>query len=103
MHEADGVWTTQIWPVNVRPRSALVFECVESGDVKAVRNLLQSGQLSIRDHKSGVSKDLSLFEVSFITKDSCKFQASLPFAAGGPPWASRALQVFATRELDLPQ
>jgi hypothetical protein len=33
IHQADGVWTAQIWPINVRPRSALVFDYVRSGDV----------------------------------------------------------------------
>jgi hypothetical protein len=64
VHEADGVWTTQIWTVNVRPRHAVVFEYVRSGDVEAVRELLQSGKLSMRDFRVGHYKDESLFEVS---------------------------------------
>jgi hypothetical protein len=66
LHEADGVWTTQIWSVNVRPSTAVVFEYVQSGDVEAVRELLQSGQLSIRDHMDcGLHfPQMSLFEVS---------------------------------------
>jgi hypothetical protein len=64
VHEADGVWTTQIWTVNVRPRHAVVFEYVRSGDVEAVRELRQSGKLSMRDYRDGQYKDESLFEVS---------------------------------------
>jgi hypothetical protein len=63
VHEADGVWTTQIWPVNVRPTSAVVFEYVENGDVEAVRELLHSRKLSLRDHMRSWDRDLSLFEV----------------------------------------
>ena len=63
VHEADGVWTTQIWPVNVRPESAVVFEYVEDGDVEAVDKLLHSRQLSLRDHMRSWDGDLSLFEV----------------------------------------
>jgi hypothetical protein len=63
VHEADGVWTTQMWPVNVRPESAVVFEYVRSGDVEAVRELLNSRQLSLRDHMHRWDGDLSLFEV----------------------------------------
>jgi hypothetical protein len=64
VHQADGVWTTQIWPVNVRPSSAVVFDYVSSGDVEAVRELLQSGKLSMRDYRDGHYKEESLFEVS---------------------------------------
>jgi hypothetical protein len=65
VHEADGVWTTQIWTVNVRPSTAVVFEYVKFGDVEAVRELLQSGQLSMRDHSRHEKfGDESLFEVS---------------------------------------
>lgn len=65
VHESDGVWTTQIWPVNVRPDSAVVFDYVRSGDLEVVRGLLQSGQLSMRDHsRGGEFGDESLFEVS---------------------------------------
>jgi hypothetical protein len=64
VHEADGVWTTQIWTVNVRPYQAVVFDYVRSGDVEAVRELLQSGQLSMRDHEHYGSRSRSLFEVS---------------------------------------
>lgn len=65
VHEADGVWTTQIWSVNVRPRTAVVFDYVKSGDVEAVSELLQSGQLSMRDHMhSGAGfRHSSLLEV----------------------------------------
>jgi hypothetical protein len=63
VYETDGVWTTQIWPVNVRPTSAVVFEYVENGDVEAVRGLLHSRKLSLRDHMHSWDGDLSLFEV----------------------------------------
>jgi len=64
VHEADGVWTTQVWTVNVRPSSAVVFDYVKSGDVKVVRELLQSGGLSMRDHISHRYGDSSIFDVS---------------------------------------
>jgi hypothetical protein len=64
VHEADGVWTTQIWNVNVRPSTAVVFEYVRSGDVKVVRELLQSGRLSMRDHMSCTDGNMSIFDVS---------------------------------------
>lgn len=64
MHEADGVWTTQIWPINVRPGSAVVFDYVSSGDVEAVRELLRSGNLSLRDYMHHGTRNHSLFEVS---------------------------------------
>jgi hypothetical protein len=66
VHEADGVWTTQIWPINVRPSNALVFDYVRSGDVKDVRELLRSGHLSLRDHTSFNGKELSIFQVSLV-------------------------------------
>ena len=65
VHEADGVWTTQIWPVNLRHHDAVVFEYVQSGDVEAVSRLLQSGQLSMRDRMLSVDgvRHWSLVEV----------------------------------------
>jgi hypothetical protein len=70
VHQADGVWAAQIWAVNLRPESALVFDYVRSGDVEAVRELLQSGQLSMRDHACfGGIYNCSLPEVS-ITKST---------------------------------
>lgn len=68
VHEADGVWTTQIWPVNVRPYSSVVFDYVKSGDVEAVRELLRSGHLSMRDQAQYGYEDLSIFEVGDIHK-----------------------------------
>lgn len=64
VHEADGVWTSQIWTVNIRPGSAVVFDYVNTGDVKVVRELLQSGRLSMRDHISLEDKNMSIFDVS---------------------------------------
>ena len=49
--------------MNVRPTSAVVFEYVENGDVDAVRELLHSRKLSLRDHMHSWDGDLSLFEV----------------------------------------
>jgi hypothetical protein len=75
IHQADGVWTAQIWPINVRPGSALVFDYVRSGDVEAVRELLQSGQLSMRDYACQGRLNRSLPEVS-ITKSTVHGQDS---------------------------
>jgi hypothetical protein len=76
VHEADGVWTTQIWPVNVRPRSAVVFEYVESGDVEAVRGLLRSGSLSMRDHTPFKGKNVSIFDVSVANESTWTDQST---------------------------
>lgn len=68
VRESEGVWTAQIWPVNVRPESAVVFDYVRSGDVEAVRGLLQSGQLTMRDHAHLAERNLLLLEVSLELK-----------------------------------
>lgn len=102
VHEADGVWTTQIWPVNVRPDCAVVFEYVRSGDVEAVRELLKSRQLSLRDHMRRWDGDLSLFEVTSLDRTRLRWPSKLTFAGGSHRRPTRALPISATRELSIP-
>jgi hypothetical protein len=49
VHTSANAWTAQIYTVNVRPWNSCVFDAVRSGDTKAVRRLLESGRLSLRD------------------------------------------------------
>jgi hypothetical protein len=49
VHTSANVWTVQVYNVNVRPWNSGVFDAVRSGDTKAVRQLLDSGRLSLRD------------------------------------------------------
>jgi hypothetical protein len=66
MHECDNVWTFQLSPINIRPAHTYVFDFVRAGHVEAVRDLLRSRKLSVRDceqTKWGVS---TLLEVSLL-------------------------------------
>jgi hypothetical protein len=49
VHASASVWSVQVYSINIRPYYSCVFEVVHRGDVKAVRELLASGQLSLRD------------------------------------------------------
>jgi hypothetical protein len=49
VHTSATAWTAQVYTVNVRPWNSCVFDAVRSGDTKAVRQLLESEQLSLRD------------------------------------------------------
>jgi hypothetical protein len=49
VQSSANVWTVQVYNVNVRPWNSGVFDAVRSGDTKAVRQLLDSGRLSLRD------------------------------------------------------
>jgi hypothetical protein len=64
LREADGGWTAQLYPIMVRPRDTYVFDFVYSGDVDAVRRLLRSGQLSVRDHVQHWDGLMNLLQVS---------------------------------------
>lgn len=61
-YKSDGIWTTQVYPVNIRPTDTIGFECVRLGDIHAVRELIRSGELSFRDH-DGYGPGSSLLEV----------------------------------------
>lgn len=50
MFDAGSGWQIQLQPVNYRPPSSFAFEVVRSGNVRAVRKLLDSGRLSVRDY-----------------------------------------------------
>jgi hypothetical protein len=66
VHERDSVWTFQLSPVNLRPAHTYVFDFVRAGDVEAVRELLKSRKLSVRDREQRddfVFGELTLLEV----------------------------------------
>jgi hypothetical protein len=103
VHEADGVWTTLFLPVNVRPHGAVVFDYVEAGDVDAVRDLLDSDRLSLRDQRySNYRQDESLFDVSLPAQDGSKGQASLLIAGGSRCRPARTLPIPAKEEHTIP-
>ena len=54
VHELDGAWNFRVRPINIRPYGTFAFNVVRSGNVKAVRKLLTSGELSMFDHESDV-------------------------------------------------
>jgi hypothetical protein len=47
---SENGWEMQLHPVNERPWDSFVFNVVQSGCVSAIRALLESGDLSMRDH-----------------------------------------------------
>jgi hypothetical protein len=49
VHTSTNVWTVQVYTTNIRPARSCVFDVLYSGNVQAVRELLESGQLSLRD------------------------------------------------------
>jgi hypothetical protein len=51
MHECEGGWNMQLRPVNIRRYGSFPFDVVRSGDVKAVMNLLATGELSVSDRE----------------------------------------------------
>jgi hypothetical protein len=65
VQSSANVWTVQVYNINIRPRRCYVFDVVSSGDVKAVRELLEFGQLSLRDRAhNSYGPDRTLLEVS---------------------------------------
>jgi hypothetical protein len=52
MYECAG-WNFRVRPINIRQYGSFPFEIVRSGDVKAVMNLLATGELSVSDHEAG--------------------------------------------------
>lgn len=68
MHECDSVWTFQLAPINIRPAHTYAFDFVRGGDVGAVRELLRSRKLSVRDCEQterGVSNMLEVSSLRF--------------------------------------
>jgi hypothetical protein len=63
VHECDNAWTFQLSPVNVRPARTYAFDFVRAGDVGAVRELMKSRQLSIRDREPSSNGNGTLLEV----------------------------------------
>jgi hypothetical protein len=66
MHESHNVWTFQLSPVNIRPAHTYVFDFVRAGDVEAVRDLLRSRKLSVRDCEQTKRGASTLLEVSLL-------------------------------------
>jgi hypothetical protein len=66
MHECDNVWTFQLSPINIRPAHTYVFDFVRAGDVEAVRDLLRSRKLSVRDCEETNRGVSTLLEVSLL-------------------------------------
>jgi len=50
LQESENGWAMQLHPVNERPLKSPVFDVVRSGNVPAVRALLECGVLSMQDH-----------------------------------------------------
>lgn len=50
LQESGNGWAMQLQPVNERPLESSVFRVLRSGNVPAVRALLDSGALSMQDH-----------------------------------------------------
>lgn len=48
--QSESGWDFRLHSIHVRPEKSLAFEVVRSGNVRAVRTLLQRGDLSIHDH-----------------------------------------------------
>ena len=63
LHECDNVWTFQLSPINIRPNHTYIFDFVRAGDVEAVRELLRSRKLSVRDRQQTDYGDSTLLEV----------------------------------------
>jgi hypothetical protein len=65
VHASASVWSVQVYSINIRPQYSCVFEVVRRGNVKAVRELLASGQLSLRDRaREWSGHDYTLLEAS---------------------------------------
>lgn len=64
MTQADGIWTSQVYSINLRPSRTIAFDSVRSGDIEAVRDYLQLGELSLRDREYNGHHARSLLEVS---------------------------------------
>ena len=78
MHECDSVWTFQLSPINIRPAHTVAFDFVRAGDVGAVRELLRSRKLSVRDCEQTNNGVSTLLEVS-ILRPELFLEASLLF------------------------
>lgn len=74
LYASEGIWAIYLQHMNVRPWSAYVFGFVESGDVEAVRRLLQSGHLSFQD----CAGRTNLLEVSLDRQHKWSFSAAHP-------------------------
>jgi hypothetical protein len=53
MHECEAGWNFRVRPIDIRRYGSFPFEIVRSGDVKAVKNLFATGELSVSDHEAG--------------------------------------------------
>jgi hypothetical protein len=66
VHEANQGWTTQLYPINLRPKHTYAFDFVRRGDVKAVRELMRLGHLSVNDRVGFYWGEESLLEASIL-------------------------------------
>ncbi|KAM0722808.1 hypothetical protein Q7P37_002250 [Cladosporium fusiforme] len=59
-------WEFRIHPINLRSTDDFLYEVVKSGNVPAVRKLLESRELSTHDHFSanGVGRDRNMLEIA---------------------------------------
>lgn len=60
---SENGWEFRIHPVTLRPNDSFAFQVVESGSVSAVRKLLTSGELALRDQLFSQNACNSLLEV----------------------------------------
>jgi hypothetical protein len=70
VHEANQGWTVQLYPINLRPEHTYAFDFVRRGDVKAVRELMRLGHLSMNDQANCEYYQLSLLNVSLLPRRS---------------------------------
>ena len=63
MYVSEGTWAVCLQQKNVRPGDTYIFKIVASGDVEAVRHLLQAGYLSFLDCAGVAVRCANLLEV----------------------------------------
>lgn len=64
MYVSEGTWAVCLQQKNVRTGDTYIFKIVASGDVEAVRHLLQAGYLSFQDCAGVAVRCANLLEVS---------------------------------------
>lgn len=64
LYVSEGTWALCLQQKNVRPWKTYTFKVVASGDIEAVRHLLQAGYLSFQDCADEAASCANLLEVS---------------------------------------
>lgn len=64
MYASEGTWALCLQHKNMRPWETYTFKVVASGDIEAVRHLLQAGYLSFQDCAGEAASCANLLEVS---------------------------------------